>query len=195
MYLIVAGKVAWVLFAVAWYLIRRPFERSANAAPVDLDRKGAAERFLVATTTVGLGLIPLIYVVIGWPALADRPQHPLAFLLGLLAGIGALLLFRATHRALGDLWSISLQLKREHRLVTDGVYGVVRHPMYSGFWLVAISQALLLPNWFAGLAGLVGFGLLYFIRIGAEERMMIERFGDEYRAYSSRTRRVIPFIH
>ena len=78
---------------------------------------------------------------------------------------------------------------------TDGVYGVVRHPMYSGFWLVAISQALLLPNWFAGLAGLVGFGLLYFIRIGAEERMMIERFGDEYRAYSSRTRRVIPFIH
>ena len=48
---------------------------------------------------------------------------------------------------------------------------------------MALAQALLLPNWFAGLAGLACFGFLFFSRVGPEERMMEEAFGDEYRAY------------
>ena len=48
--------------------------------------------------------------------------------------------------------------------------------MYSAFWLWAIAQALLLPNWVAGFAGLVGFGTLYFGRVAREERMILENF-------------------
>src|ERR1700723_2703443 len=48
--------------------------------------------------------------------------------------------------------------------------------MYSAFWLWAIAQALLLPNWIAGFAGLAGFGVLYFGRVAREERMMLETF-------------------
>jgi protein-S-isoprenylcysteine O-methyltransferase Ste14 len=66
--------------------------------------------------------------------------------------------------------------------------------MYSAFWLMALAQALLLPNLLGGLAGLVGFGLLFALRIGPEERMMEEAFGEEYRAYRKRTWRVIPFL-
>jgi protein-S-isoprenylcysteine O-methyltransferase Ste14 len=79
--------------------------------------------------------------------------------------------------------------------VTSGVYRHVRHPMYSAFWLWAIAQALLLPNWIAGPAGLVGFGTLFFLRIGREEQLMIEAFGDEYRDYMRRTSRVLPGIY
>jgi protein-S-isoprenylcysteine O-methyltransferase Ste14 len=93
------------------------------------------------------------------------------------------------------MWSVSLQLKEDHRLVTSGVYRHVRHPMYSAFWLLALSQALLLPNWIAGLSGLAGFGTPYALRIGPEERMMEQAFGDEWRAYAARTWRVLPFIH
>jgi protein-S-isoprenylcysteine O-methyltransferase Ste14 len=67
--------------------------------------------------------------------------------------------------------------------------------MYSAFWLMALAQALLLPNWVAGPAGLVGFGVLFFLRIGPEERMMEEAFGEEYRAYRGRTARIIPFLY
>jgi protein-S-isoprenylcysteine O-methyltransferase Ste14 len=67
--------------------------------------------------------------------------------------------------------------------------------MYSAFWLWAIAQALLLPNWVAGFSGLVGFGILFFGRVGREERMMLEAFGDSYRAYMARTGRVFPSIH
>ena len=76
--------------------------------------------------------------------------------------------------------------------MTDGLYRYVRHPMYSAFFLWALAQALLLPNWFAGPAGLVGFGTLFFFRVGQEEQLMLETFGEQYRAYMQRTARHHP---
>jgi protein-S-isoprenylcysteine O-methyltransferase Ste14 len=67
--------------------------------------------------------------------------------------------------------------------------------MYTAFWLWAVAQALLLPNWVAGLSGLVGFGTLYFLRVGQEERLMIDAFGEAYRTYMARTARLIPSFH
>jgi protein-S-isoprenylcysteine O-methyltransferase Ste14 len=54
---------------------------------------------------------------------------------------------------------------------------------------------LLLPNWIAGLAGLVGFGTLYICRIGPEEQLMLDVFGDDYRAYMERTKKIIPRVY
>ena len=76
--------------------------------------------------------------------------------------------------------------------MTEGIYRRVRHPMYSAFWLWAIAQALLLSNWIAGFAGLAGFGILFFGRVAREERMMLETFGDSYRAYMARTGQGLP---
>ena len=104
-------------------------------------------------------------------------------------------MFRLTHKALGRMWSVSLQLKQDHKLITSGIYRRLRHPMYTAFWLMALAQALLLPNWIAGPAGLVGFGFLFFSRVGPEERLMEKAFGQEYRDYKARTKRVLPFIY
>jgi protein-S-isoprenylcysteine O-methyltransferase Ste14 len=80
--------------------------------------------------------------------------------LGVAVLCGALALFYRSHRDLGRNWSISLEVRSEHRLVTAGVYRLIRHPMYSSFFLLALAQLLLMPNWFAGTSGLVGVGLL-----------------------------------
>jgi protein-S-isoprenylcysteine O-methyltransferase Ste14 len=104
-------------------------------------------------------------------------------------------MFRRTHKDLGRNWSVTLEVRQQHALVTDGVYSRVRHPMYSAFWLWALAQALLLPNWIAGPAGIVGFGTLFLLRVTREEQMMTETFGEEYRAYMARTWRVFPGIY
>jgi protein-S-isoprenylcysteine O-methyltransferase Ste14 len=59
-------------------------------------------------------------------------------------------------------------------------------------WLFVIAQALLLPNWSAGFGGLIPFTFLYFLRVGKEERLMLEEFGDEYAEYRKGTGRLFP---
>lgn len=193
--LALAGQIAWVVMVVAWYILRYPFDRRAKRLNVADNRKALGERVRMTISLTGLGIVPAIHVATGWPVFADRVQHPIVFALGVLAAIAALVMFRLTHKALGAMWSVSLELKQEHRLVTSGVYRHLRHPMYTAFWLMALAQALLLSNWMAGLAGLVGFGTLYVLRVGEEERMMEEAFGEEYRLYSARTKRIIPFVY
>jgi protein-S-isoprenylcysteine O-methyltransferase Ste14 len=152
------------------------------------------ERALIAFAAIGLGLVPAVHIATRALRFADYRFIPLLAWLGLLTFGVALWLFYRTHRELGSNWSISLQLREGHGLVTTGVYSRIRHPMYSAFWLWALAQALLLQNWVAGPAGLVGFGTLYFLRVGPEERMMLDAFGEEYRAYMNRTTRIVPRV-
>jgi protein-S-isoprenylcysteine O-methyltransferase Ste14 len=66
--------------------------------------------------------------------------------------------------------------------------------MYAALFLYSIGQTLMLPNWVVGPSYLVAFGILFALRIGAEERMMLETFGDEYEAYMGRTKLLLPGI-
>ena len=170
------------------YKYARRFAAAARAALEVL----ATALLLISLT--GLGGLPLVYIVTAIPHFAAYALQPVQAWLGLLFAIAALVMFRLTHRALGRNWSVSLDVREGHQLVTDGIYRKVRHPMYSAFWLWAVAQALLLPNWVAGFSGIVGFGVLFFGLVPREERMMLETFGDRYREYMARTYRVIPLI-
>jgi protein-S-isoprenylcysteine O-methyltransferase Ste14 len=187
-----AAKAIFVLLAVGWYVIRYPYARRSRRTPVARSARGPREIALLLISLTGLGIVPLLYVATGFPRFADYPFRPAQAWLGAVVAVAALIMFRLTHRALGRNWSVSLEVRESHKLVTEGVYRKIRHPMYTAFWLWAVAQALLLPNWIAGLSGLVGFGTLYFLRVGQEERLMIAAFGDAYRAYMERTGRLIP---
>jgi len=189
------AKTIYVLLAVGWYVIRYPYARRARRAPVVRSARGTREMALLLISLTGLGIIPLFYVATGFPRLADYPFRPAQAWLGLAVVIAACAMFLATHRALGRNWSVSLDVREDHRLITEGVYRHVRHPMYTAFWLWAVAQALLLPNWIAGLSGLVGFGILYFMRVAQEEQLMLETFGEAYESYMARTRRLIPWVY
>jgi protein-S-isoprenylcysteine O-methyltransferase Ste14 len=188
------AELVWFLGLVGWYVIRHPFERKARKVRVNKSLFDWRERALLGAAVLGLLVIPAIYAVTGFPGAFDRPFVPAVAWLGLLPLIGALWLFRRSHADLGRNWSISLEMRDEHALVKSGVYRLIRHPMYSSFFLLGIAQLLLLPNWFAGLAGPVGAGLLYGFRVRREERMMLETFGDDYRTYMAETKRIVPWI-
>lgn len=189
------AKCIWGLGCVAYFIIRHPYRRRARKTPVAQRLHPMREKALMAISYGGLFVIPMIYVLTEQPAFASYPFQPVQASFGTLVLIAAMALLYRTHRDLGRVWSITLEIRDSHVLVTRGIYRRLRHPMYSAFWLWAISQALLLPNWIAGLSGLVGFGTLYFARVRREERMMLETFGEEYRAYMARTHRLIPGIY
>jgi protein-S-isoprenylcysteine O-methyltransferase Ste14 len=186
------AKAVFVLLAVGWYVIRFPYARRSRRTPVARSARGPREIALLLISLTGLGIVPFVYVASGFPRFADYTFRPVQAWLGLAAAVAALTMFHLTHRALGRNWSVTLEVRESHKLITEGVYARIRHPMYTAFWLWAVAQALLLPNWVAGLSGLVGFGTLYFLRVGQEEQLMIEAFGDTYRAYMERTARLIP---
>lgn len=189
------AKVIWCLGVVGWFVIRYPHERRARRTPRLRRSDRGRELVLMAISAAGLGILPAVHVFSNAPAFANYAFRPWQAWLGAAVFAAALWLFYRTHKDLGRNWSVTLEVREKHTLVTGGVYSRVRHPMYSAFWLWAVAQALLLPNWIAGPAGLVGFGTLFFLRVGREEALMIETFGDEYRRYMARTARVLPGIY
>ncbi|MBR1203098.1 MULTISPECIES: protein-S-isoprenylcysteine O-methyltransferase [unclassified Bradyrhizobium] len=186
------AKFVFVMMAVGWYLIRYRYARRARREKVLRSARGPRENTLLLISLTGLGVVPFIYIVTTLPHFASYVFRPVQAWLGVFVAVAALVMFRLTHRALGRNWSLSLDVRENHRLITDGIYQKIRHPMYSAFWLWAVAQALLLPNLVAGFAGLIGFGTLFFGRVAREEQMMLETFGDEYREYMARTGRIIP---
>jgi protein-S-isoprenylcysteine O-methyltransferase Ste14 len=162
---------------------------------VTASKRDTREWILLGISLSGLGIVPIVYVLTGFPVFANRAFVPALAWAGVVPSLASLWLFWRTHRELGRNWSVSLEVRDKHELITGGVYRLVRHPMYSAFFLWAIAQFLLLPNWIAGLSGLVGFGILYSFRVGREEQLMLDAFGDQYRAYMARTARIVPWIH
>jgi len=189
------AKIIWLACGLSWFVIRFQPRQHSRKTPVRYSGRGLLEFALLAASLTGLGVVPFIYVVAHFPRFADYPLIPALSYLGVAVELSCLWLFYRSHRDLGHNWSVSLDLRERHTLVTTGVYALVRHPMYAGFWLMALGQVLLLPNWVAGPAGLIGFGALFFGRVAREEAMMLTAFGDEYRAYMRRTARVVPWLY
>lgn len=190
-----AAKVIWLAFQLGWFVLRQQPGRRARRTPIRYSGRDAREFILLGCSLTGLGILPVIYLIAHFPRFADYALWPPQAYAGIAVDLVMLWLFYRTHHDLGRNWSVSLDLRESHTLVTSGVYAYVRHPMYTGFWLMGLGQALLLPNWVAGPAGLVGFGLLFFGRVKREEEMMISGFGEEYRAYMQRTARVVPWLY
>jgi protein-S-isoprenylcysteine O-methyltransferase Ste14 len=151
------------------------------------------ETGLLVLAWVGF-FVPLIWVATPAFSFAEYPLRAAPLAAGVACLAIGLWLFYRSHADLGTNWSITLEVREGHRLVTQGVYHRVRHPMYSALLLYSLGQALVIPNWVAGLSNLVAFVILLALRVGPEERMMAQQFGNEYAQYAARTSRLIPHV-
>lgn len=179
--------------SVVMIVIRAPHGRRSRGVKVARSCKGPREVALLTLVWMGF-LLPLIWVFVPVFSFAEFPLRPLLFAAGVPWVVAGLWLFHRSHSDLGTYWSVTLELRENHRLITDGVYRHVRHPMYAALFLYSVGQALVVPNWIVGPSYVVTFGILFALRIGAEERMMLETFGDEYAAYMARTKLLVPGI-
>ena len=87
-----------------------------------------------------------------------------------------------------------LQIVNKHKLVTDGLYKHVRHPLYLGEILRNLGVVILFSSVYGILiVSLASFFLLFRIQI--EEKMLIVVFGEKYKVYKRRTKKLIPYIY
>ena len=190
--------VAKIIYGVGYWLanfaIRARHIKARQQVRVRSNRNTRLDTSLFLSVGVGGFLIPLFYVFTPLLSFADY-SIPLWVGLTSVAVLAAgNWVFWKSHKDLAANWSPVLEIREQHTLVTAGIYARIRHPMYLSIWLLVIAQAMILPNYVAGFSGLVPFMVLYFQRVGKEERMMMEQFGSEYEQYLSRTGRLLPKI-
>jgi protein-S-isoprenylcysteine O-methyltransferase Ste14 len=187
------GQVLFFAALVASVVIRIPHDRRNRTMAVKESRKTTRERLLLGFVAFTGLLLPILAST---PLLAftDHTLPVPVFAAGAVTVVAWLWLFHRAHADLGQNWSPTLEVREQHQLITRGVYAKIRHPMYTSLFLHAAAQALLIPNWIGGPAMFVGFGSMFVLRLGPEEEMMLETFGDAYRAYQQKTKRLIPFV-
>ncbi len=186
-------KAAVLAATVVMIAIRAPHGRRSRKVKVARSHKTSLETGVLALAWVGF-VVPLIWIASPAFSFAEYPQRTGPLVAGVTCLVVGLWLFYRSHADLGTNWSITLEVREQHRLITHGVYRWIRHPMYSALLLYSLGQALVIPNWVAGPSNLVAFAVLFALRVRAEEKMMAEQFGDEYAAYTARTKRLVPRV-
>ena len=177
---------------VVYVAIRGVFGGRTKGNEKAVSRADVTEWVLMGIVTLGNMVLPILYLFTPWLGFADYRLPVVVPWVGAAVMVAAVWLFWRSHVDLGLNWSITLEMRKDHELVTGGVYRRVRHPMYAAIFLFAIAQGLLLQNWLAGWGGFVSFALLYLVRAPREEKMMSEFFGEAYRDYMKRTGRLAP---
>lgn len=79
-------------------------------------------------------------------------------------------------------------------MVDTGPHRLVRHPSYTGLLMAALGVGIALGNWLSMAACLLPALIGFSIRLRSEERTLADQLGEPYRAYMTRTRRLIPGI-
>lgn len=188
------AKAVVIAATLATMAIRAPHGRRSRSMKVAKHARTTLERLVLAFAVVSF-FVPLVWAATGVFAFAEYELHPVPLVIGTTILAASLVLFHRSHADLGTNWSVTLEVREGHTLVTHGVYRTIRHPMYTALISYGIGQALVLPNWIAGPSYLVAMLLVFATRLGPEERLMREQFGAEYDAYRARTKRLVPDVY
>lgn len=188
-------KIIFMVFWISNGIIRMPHNISYKKTLKIKSIKIKREKSLVFIVAIGMIIVPLIYVFTHWLDSFNMDLPESVRWIGVVCfGFGAIL-FWWVHKILGKNWSPVLEIRKEHKLITQGPYKYVRHPMYTQIWIWVICQWLVLSNWIVGVVGILTWSILFFIRIAEEEKMMTEHFGQEYSGYSKKIKKIILGIY
>lgn len=180
----VAIIACWGVFAGVWVI---GAVYNARRSPAVRTRTMGRVRWLIAgaATWAAIRLVPgsdwdRVSVDSGWIRW-----------LGLVILVASTAFILRARFSLGLMWSSDVVAREGHELRTDGPYGIVRHPIYTGLLGMLLGSALLdgLGRW--TLALVLG-GAVVLFKVRAEERLMDEVFPGEYERYRRRVPALVP---
>ncbi len=185
--------VAALVILFAFFVLEGRLRQGADARSLET---GAADRG--TTRLIGAAFALAILLVLVSPLLGAAGIATLPGPIG-WAGV-ALMLVALVGRVwaaqvLGTAYTRTLRTVAGQRVVRAGPYRLIRHPGYAADILLWLGAGLATMNWLALAIILVVIVAVYVRRIAAEERMLLEAFGDDYRDYARQTRRILPLLY
>ncbi len=157
-----------------------------------ISRLGTPRTFLGLLFYVFTLLLTPVYIIVpSWLTWAALPLPTAIRWFGVAVGTAAALLLFWVHRTLGENFAAPGVIQARQTLIMSGPYQWIRHPMYTTFFIISLTFALITANGFIALLCLL-FGISLPSIAQTDEQTLLEKFGDEYRAYMQRTGRFLP---
>ena len=177
---------ALVAVCLAWPLWAIPFFRMPKGGPAQTIDKRA--RWGIALEGVGFFLVWSAWAWAAPPTPWWRWTAAAPFL------VAGPLLSWTSARTLGRQWRFDAGLNADHRLVQEGAYRVIRHPIYASMFAMLLATGLLLTRLRFLAIAVVFFMAGTEIRVRIEDALLASRFGAAFDAYRARVRAYIPFV-
>ena len=177
----------WIVFAVIWMIAAFWTKQS-----IYQERGRNLLRYSIP-------LLIGVYLIFKGPRLSDPlslrviPRIDVLAWTGVLLCVGGLLFCILARFTLGRNRSGIVTFKGGHELITRGPYAIVRHPIYTGILMMIFGTVIV----FGHIAGIIALPLVFWalwIKLRYEEKLMLEKFPDDYAAYSRRVKRLVPFV-
>jgi protein-S-isoprenylcysteine O-methyltransferase Ste14 len=183
-------SICWLIYLIYWAAKWKSVKQTKETAWRD-----PGYRWMVILV---IGLI-IIITHIFFPSInsliftfRSGPITPIQ-IFGIALTVIGLLICIVARKALADNWSSNIDLKKDHVLITSGIYRFVRHPIYTGSALMGIGSVIAEQSITVTVVYLGMIAFLIF-KLKKEEELLIKHFPKEYPKYKKKTKALIPFL-
>jgi protein-S-isoprenylcysteine O-methyltransferase Ste14 len=176
----------YIIISAGWFLWGLPFLliKRKSQAPAKLDRRARW----------GIVLETIAYVLIWQGKFWERSPEIWRVALSVTFLVLAAILSWTSTRTLGNQWRFDAGLNADHKLVREGAYRVVRHPIYTSMFCMLLGVGFMTASLPVLLIAIVLFVIGTEIRVRIEDKLLAARFGDEFLEYQRTVGAYVPFV-
>jgi protein-S-isoprenylcysteine O-methyltransferase Ste14 len=180
--------VIWTIWFVSEIMLNRLF-RSGNYGKNDQDKGSTRIIWITIGIANTLGILSAVFL--------KAPLSHLSIIQysGLLLIVAGIIIRLIAIFSLGRFFTVDVTILDHHKLKTDGLYRLIRHPSYLGSLISFFGFGISLNNWISLIIIFIPVTLAMLYRIKIEEQLLTKQFGTEYSDYIKKTFRLIPWIY
>ena len=124
-----------------------------------------------------------------------RPEtNSILVAVGIVLIIFGFILREASHVSLGRNFTYEVKIVKEHQLITTGVHKYIRHPAYTGLFIVAIGICIAMASIIGLIAVIIILLPVGLWRVKVEEKALRDHFGKKYISYKNRVKAFVPYV-